>query len=115
MPRLAKQLAYGCLFLAVFAAGTGLLYLAFLPQQSCTNDRHDWGEEGVDCGGACARACLPAELRRLEVVPEGTVQSLLNLVYLAFVVNSLVFLLTGLAIEWRVLATIGVGAIIVAA
>lgn len=34
--------------------------------------------------------------------------------YLAFVVNSLVFLLTGLAIEWRVLATLGVGAIVVA-
>ncbi len=35
--------------------------------------------------------------------------------YLAFIVNSLVFLLTGLAIAWRpVLATLGLGAIVVA-
>ena len=35
--------------------------------------------------------------------------------YLAFIVNSLVFLLTGLAIEWRsVLGTLGLGALVVA-
>jgi hypothetical protein len=32
------------------------------------NNRQDAGEEGLDCGGVCAKVCLPQDLKPLEVV-----------------------------------------------
>jgi hypothetical protein len=68
MTRLGKQLLFGSVFLAIIAIVVFGLYAAFQPAQSCTNNREDWGEDGVDCGGRCANACIPSTLRQVTVV-----------------------------------------------
>lgn len=67
MSRSGKQLAYGMLFFAILV-GMGLFaYFLFIPDQDCGNSRHDWGEEGVDCGGRCAKVCIPADIRPVTI------------------------------------------------
>lgn len=67
MSRAGKQLAYGMLFLAFWAGLALFAYLIFVPNQDCGNNRHDWGEEGVDCGGRCAKVCIPVDIRPVTV------------------------------------------------
>ncbi len=68
MSRFGKQLIYGFFYLLILALLGVWVYFAFLrPAASCTNGRQDGGEEGVDCGGVCANACLPAGLSELQV------------------------------------------------
>jgi hypothetical protein len=68
MSRLGKQLLFGSLLIAIIGIVVFGLYAAFQPTQSCTNNRRDWGEEGVDCGGRCANACIPSTLRQVTIV-----------------------------------------------
>ena len=65
--RLGKQLIYGSIFILIIL-GT-LLWLFWgtvRPAPSCTNGRQNYNEEGIDCGGVCANACLPKNLRSLQ-------------------------------------------------
>jgi len=63
-----KQFLYGLLYLGILAL---LLYGAYnwflVPEASCSNGRADANENGIDCGGVCANACLPLELQELVV------------------------------------------------
>jgi hypothetical protein len=69
MGRHLKQLIYGAAYLAVLAFFFYGIYAVFFRLgPSCTNGRQDPGEEGVDCGGVCALACLPSDLQPLQVV-----------------------------------------------
>ncbi len=63
--RLLKQFAYGSVFLLVLFGIGFLFYRAGLPAPGCTNGRQDPGEEGPDCGGVCARLCLPDDIAPL--------------------------------------------------
>ncbi len=68
MSRFGKQLIYGFLYLLILVLLGIWVYFAFLRSAaSCTNGRQDSGEEGVDCGGVCVAACLPAGLSELQV------------------------------------------------
>ncbi len=60
--RLLKQFAYGSVFLLLLLGLGFLFYRASLPAPGCANGRQDPGEEGPDCGGVCARLCLPANI-----------------------------------------------------
>lgn len=71
MSRLGKQLVYGFFFLALLAVLGALIYYVFIrPEPGCFNGREDTGEEGVDCGGVCAAACIPEGLLPLEMLGE---------------------------------------------
>jgi hypothetical protein len=71
MSRLGKQLAYGFFFLALLALLGALIYYVYVrPEPGCFNGRQDRGEEGVDCGGPCAAACIPEGLLSLEMLGE---------------------------------------------
>lgn len=58
MNRIGKQFIYGVFYIAIFI---GLLYLGYLfllkPAPSCTDQKQNQDETGVDCGGTCP-ACI---------------------------------------------------------
>jgi hypothetical protein len=67
MPRLVKQLLYGLLYIAVFIGIPIGIYFALLkPAPTCWDGVQNGKEEGVDCGGNCPRACIPANLQPLQ-------------------------------------------------
>ncbi len=58
--RHAKQFLYGLAFLLFWAAvGSGVYYHFVKPAPTCYDTIKNQNEEGVDCGGVCARACTP--------------------------------------------------------
>jgi hypothetical protein len=58
--RRTKQLLYGLAYLIFFALIIWLVYLIFLkPKPSCFDGIQNEGEQGVDCGGPCAKLCIP--------------------------------------------------------
>ncbi|MBI2623098.1 MAG: hypothetical protein HYW65_00785 [Candidatus Liptonbacteria bacterium] len=78
MPRLIKQLLYGLLYFVIFIGIPVGIYFALLkPAPTCWDAVQNGTEEGIDCGGGCPRACIPATLQPLEaaggvkVVPLG--------------------------------------------
>lgn len=68
MKRLTKQIFYGLFYLFTFSVFGFLFYLAFLkPAPTCFDGVQNQKEEGVDCGGPCAKICLPPTLQPLAV------------------------------------------------
>ena len=68
MNRTAKQLLYGFGYVAFFSLIGGFIYTGFFRvPASCVDGEENQGEQGVDCGGPCTQACLPSDLRPLEV------------------------------------------------
>ena len=57
MPRFAKQLFFGLLFLAVLVGVSVWIWAATRPQASCFDAMQNQNEQGVDCGGMCANIC----------------------------------------------------------
>jgi hypothetical protein len=45
----------------------GAYSLFFKPAPSCTDGKQNQGEQGIDCGGPCANACIRADLSPLEI------------------------------------------------
>ncbi|TSC59511.1 MAG: Uncharacterized protein LiPW15_816 [Parcubacteria group bacterium LiPW_15] len=72
MKRFLKHFFYGIFYLAIL---TGIGYLAFLmfikPPASCFDNRQNQSEPGVDCGGPCAKICLPSTIRPLTLSGEA--------------------------------------------
>ncbi len=67
--RLIKQIAYGIFYLFFFAGIIYGSYVLFIrPAPSCFDKIRNQNEEGVDCGGPCAAACIPAELRPIVAI-----------------------------------------------
>ena len=63
MKRRFKQFAYLVLFLAFWSLVAGAFYVTFFLQPpSCTDNRVNQGEEGVDCGGPCKTFCMQKDL-----------------------------------------------------
>lgn len=83
--RLQKQFLYGLLYVSVLLGAILLIYVAFVrPAPGCGNGRRDAGEEGVDCGGACANVCVPEDVRAIEIIgPVRIVQPNSRIVELA--------------------------------
>lgn len=67
MPRRTlTQIIYGSVFL-LLVLGVGFwFYRGTLPAPSCTNGVQDYNEQGLDCGGVCPNACVPATLSALQ-------------------------------------------------
>ncbi len=64
--RLKKQLVYAILFVVFLALVIGGFYIKYVkPAPSCFDGLQNQGETGIDCGGPCAIACLPQNLRPL--------------------------------------------------
>ena len=57
MPRFAKQLFFGLLFLTVLFGVSVWIWQTTRPQPSCFDAIQNQNEQGVDCGGICALAC----------------------------------------------------------
>lgn len=61
--RTAKQILYGLLYLAFWAAVVSLIYFAWLRSPaSCFDNRQNQDETGIDCGGSC----IPCELKNIQ-------------------------------------------------
>lgn len=63
--RHVKQLIYGIFYLALWAGLIGGIYAWQLPTPTCFDNRQNQNEIGVDCGGVCARVCIPATIAPL--------------------------------------------------
>ncbi|MDO8664472.1 MAG: hypothetical protein Q7K44_02915 [Candidatus Liptonbacteria bacterium] len=69
--RTFKQIAYGFFYLLILAAILYAVYLIwFKPAPSCFNGFKDPGEQGIDCGGICSRACQASGLSAIEIASD---------------------------------------------
>lgn len=58
--RRIKQFVYGLVFIIVIVLVIIAFYAFFLkPASSCFDGIKNGGEQGIDCGGPCAKLCLP--------------------------------------------------------
>jgi len=68
MSRILKQLLYGVFYLIIL---TGLVFGAYSlflkPAASCFDNTRNQGEQGIDCEGPCAKACIRADLKPIEI------------------------------------------------
>jgi hypothetical protein len=72
MSRRVKQVVYGILYLVIIGLIiTGVYFLFLKPTPSCFDNIQNQGETGVDCGGPCAKLCIPTNIA--PVVPLGAV------------------------------------------
>jgi hypothetical protein len=73
MSRRVKQLVYGLLYIIVLGSiVTGIYFLFLKPAPSCFDGIQNEGEQGVDCGGPCAKICIPANIQSISAL--GPVQ-----------------------------------------
>ncbi len=75
-PRLAKQIIYGTVYLALFFLVIFIVYLLWLkPAPTCFDNKKNQGEKGVDCGGPCIsceiKALSPLEASWIKHFPAG--------------------------------------------
>lgn len=63
--RHVKQLIYGIFYLALWAALIGGIYFLQKPTPTCFDNRMDQNETGIDCGGVCAKVCVPLAIAPL--------------------------------------------------
>lgn len=69
MNRLIKQLVYGFFYLMVFGGVVVFAYYFLIrPAPSCFDGKQNQDEAGVDCGGVCAKVCIPIDNRPIETV-----------------------------------------------
>jgi hypothetical protein len=69
MSRRMKQVVYGILYLAIFAGIVTGIYVSLLkPPASCFDGIQNEGEQGVDCGGPCAKVCIPSSIQPISAL-----------------------------------------------
>lgn len=67
MSRVLKQFIYGAFYLILFSGIIWGIYAWFLkPAPSCFDNIQNQGEQGIDCGGPCAKVCIPSTLKPIE-------------------------------------------------
>jgi hypothetical protein len=70
--RRVKQSIYGIFYFAILCGIAAGVYVLFLrPGPSCFDGIQDQGEQGIDCGGPCARPCASVNVQ--PIVPLGGV------------------------------------------
>ena len=77
MNRFTKQLIIGGIFLALVSGVAWLFYRAVVPAATCTDNRQNGREEGVDCGAlACGILCqspvLPLKVGPVSLLKAGS-------------------------------------------
>lgn len=66
--RTSKQILYGTFYFVIWVGVFSFAYFYYIkPAPSCFDGKLNQNEEGVDCGGVCAKICIPAGLQPLEV------------------------------------------------
>ncbi len=69
MSRRVKQMVYGLFYLVVLGGIVAGLYFLFLkPPASCFDNIQNEGEQGVDCGGPCAKICIPSSIQPISTL-----------------------------------------------
>lgn len=63
--RHVKQLIYGIFYLALWAGLIGGIYALQKPIPTCFDGKQNQKETGIDCGGVCAKVCIPAAIAPL--------------------------------------------------
>ncbi len=70
--RRAKQIIYGALYGLLGLGVIAIIYFwSSRPVPTCYDGMQNQGEQGVDCGGPCAAACIPANIH--NIAPLGDV------------------------------------------
>jgi len=65
--RTTKRIIYGAFYLGIWFLIFLAIYRAFLyTAPSCFDNIQNQGEAGVDCGGPCAKACIPKNLSTIS-------------------------------------------------
>jgi len=66
---MAKQIIYGAIYCGVFFVIVAVIYFLYVkPTPSCFDNIQNQGEEGVDCGGPCAKICTPTNIQPISAV-----------------------------------------------
>jgi len=66
--RVQKQIFYGIFYLALFAILYSIFYILFLkPAPTCSDNIQNQSEQGIDCGGPCAKICIPQSVKQISV------------------------------------------------
>lgn len=65
--RYLKQIFYGAIFVLIIFSLIYAFYKIFYAQPSCFDGKQNQDEEGIDCGGPCAKICLPQNFRDIEI------------------------------------------------
>jgi hypothetical protein len=69
-----KQLIYGTLYLVIWILIFFAVYRSFFyTAPSCFDGKQDQNETGVDCGGVCAKACIPTNLNTISAITNPSV------------------------------------------
>ena len=69
MSRTTKQIVYGVIYLSIFLGIFASIYFTYLkPPVTCFDSIQNQNEEGVDCGGSCAKVCTPATIAPITAV-----------------------------------------------
>lgn len=64
-----KQLIYGAFYLVIWILIFFAVYRSFFyTAPSCFDGKQDQGETGIDCGGPCAKACIPMNLSTISAI-----------------------------------------------
>jgi hypothetical protein len=67
-----KQFLYGVFYLVFFAAIISGVYFLFIkPAPTCFDNIQNQGEQGIDCGGPCAKVC-ESQTKQISVVGSPT-------------------------------------------
>ncbi len=75
--RSAKQIIYGALYLIFWGGLATVVYYGFLrPAPSCFDKIKNQGEEGIDCGGPCAKSCGLQAVKPIDVVGQVSILTL---------------------------------------
>lgn len=70
MNRTWKQLSFGSIYLLILLLIIGGIWFFYLkPAPSCTDNKQNQNEVGIDCGGSC----VPCEVKNLNLVTEELV------------------------------------------
>ncbi len=70
-----KQAVIIAIFLAIFLLFIFMLYSWLRPVQTCSDGKQNQNEEGVDCGGVCAKKCEVKVITEVTVLESGFVPS----------------------------------------
>ncbi len=70
-----KQAVIIAIFLAIFLLFIFMLYSWLKPVQTCSDGKQNQNEEGVDCGGVCAKKCEVKVITEVTVLESGFVPS----------------------------------------
>jgi len=73
--RSTKKIIIASVYLFIFAVIAASFYYAFKPEETCTDNKKNQDEEGVDCGGVCKKCekieALPLSVRKTGVLESG--------------------------------------------